>query len=425
MDVPEDRISSAVEERLKSMSRTSRIQGFRPGKAPLRVIKQRFGAQVRKEVVEKLVTSSFYEAVTKEELKPVGMPLIDPLQEKVGEGLSYTATFEVLPEIKLNPVEALEIDKPVCSITDDDVDRMIDKLRRQRRDFRVEDRAAREGDRVNVHGQGLVDGEAPENLKLENLDIDIGESMFIPGFEEGVIGASAGQSLTLNLTFPEDYSSEELAGKPVVFELEVNHVAEAVLPELDAEFFEAFGVTEGGEPAFRQDIRRHMEREIETATRTRYRDSIMRSLYEANEIDVPNTLVNAEFERMRGMLSRDMEMRGVAKEVAEQFAATDELRTTARRQVALQLLTAEIISTHELRASPEKVREIIEKRAQSYEDSASLVNWYYNDKERLAEIEALALEDEVINWIASQGAVKEVPLSFDELMNKGQTHQHA
>ena len=426
MDVPEERISSAVEERLKSMSRTSRIQGFRPGKAPLRVIKQRFGAQVRKEVVEKLVTSSFYEAVNKEELKPVGMPLIDPLQEKVGEGLSYTATFEVLPEIKLNPVEALEIDKPVCSITDDDVDRMIEKLRRQRQDFRVEERAAREGDRVNIQGQGLVDGEALENLKLENLDIEIGENLFIPGFEEGLVGASAGQSLTLNLSFPEDYSNEELAGKPVVFELEVNHVAEAVLPEMDAEFFAAaFGVQDGGEPAFRQEINRHMEREIETASRTRYRDSIMKSLYQANEIDVPNTLVNAEFERMRSMLARDMEMRGVAKEVAAQFSANEELKNTARRQVALQLLTAEIISSQQLRASPEKVREIIEKRAESYEDSASLINWYYNDKERLAEIESLALEDEVINWIATRSKVKEVPLSFDEMMNKGQTHQHA
>ena len=425
VDVPEERISSAVEERLKSMSRTSRIQGFRPGKAPLRVIKQRFGAQVRKEVVEKLVTSSFYEAVSKEDLKPVGRPLIDPLQEKVGEGLSYTATFEVLPEFKLNPVEDLEIEKPVCPITDADVDGMIDKLRRQRRDFRVEERAAREGDRVNVNCRGLVDGEAQDNLKMGDLDIEIGENIFIPGFEEGLIGAAAGQSLTLNLTFPDDYNNEDLAGKPVVFELEVNHVAESVLPELDEEFFEAFGVKEGGEQAFRQEIRRHMEREVDVASRTRLRDATMQSLHDANEIEVPNTLVNAEFERMKGMLVKDMEMRGVAKEVAAQFTANEELRNTARRQVALQLLTAEIISSQELRASPEKVREIIEKRAQSYEDSASLINWYYNDKERLAEIEALALEDEVINWISTRGRVKEVPLSFDELMNKGQTQQHA
>ena len=322
-------------------------------------------------------------------------------------------------------MENLEIEKPVCPITDTDVDGMIDKLRRQRRDFRVEERAAREGDRVNVNCRGLVDGEAQDNLKMEDMDIEIGENIFIPGFEEGLIGASAGQSLTLNLTFPDDYNNEDLAGKPVVFELEVNHVAETVLPELAEEFFEAFGVKEGGEQAFRQEIRRHMEREVDVASRTRLRDATMKSLHDANEIEVPNTLVNAEFERMKDMLVKDMEMRGVAKEVAAQFTANEELRNTARRQVALQLLTAEIISSQELRASPEKVREIIEKRAQSYEDSASLINWYYNDKERLAEIEALALEDEVINWISTRGRVKEVPLSFDELMNKGQTQQHA
>ena len=422
VDVPEERISSAVEERLKSMTRTSRIQGFRPGKAPLRVIKQRFGAQVRKEVVEKLVTSSFYEAVTAEDLKPVGRPLIDPLREEVGEGLSYTATFEVMPEIKLNPVEDLEIEQPTCPISDTDVGRMIEKLRRQRRDFRVEERAAREGDRVNVNCRGLVDGKALDNLRMEDMDIEIGEGVLIPGLEEGLIGASAGQSLNLDLTFPENYNNEDLSGKPVVFELEVNHVAQAVLPDLDAQFFEAFGVNEGGEQAFRQEIRRHMEREVEVATRTRYRDAIMQSLYEANEIELPNTLVDAEFRRMRDMFVKDMDERGISREVFSKVADSVELQTTARRQVTLQLLTAEIISSQQLRASPEKVREIIEKRAQSYEDSAALINWYYNDKERMAEIEALALEDEVINWIATRSKVIEVSLSFDELMNKGQTN---
>ena len=421
VDVPEEHISSAVEERLKSMSRTSRIQGFRQGKAPLRVIKQRFGTRIRKEVVEKLVTSSFYEAVTAEGLKPVGRPLIDPLREEVGEGLSYTATFEVIPEIKLNPVKDLEIEKPTCPITDADVSKMIEKLRWQRRDFRVEEQVVREGDRVNVNCQGLVDGKALDNLKMENMDIEIGEGVFMPGLEEGLIGASAGQSLNLNLTFPDNYNNEELSGKPVVFEVEVNHVAEAVLPDLDAEFFEAFGVSNGDEQTFRQEIRRHMEREVGVATRTRIRDTIMQSLYEANEIEVPNTLVNAEFQRLQDMFAKDMKARGISKEVFSKVAASAELKATARRQVALQLLTAEIISSQQLRAGPEKVREIIEKRAQSYEDSAALIDWYYNDKERIAEIEALALEDEVINWISTRSKVKEVSLSFDELMNKGQT----
>ena len=423
VDVPEERISSAVEERLKSMTRTSKIQGFRPGKAPLRVIKQRFGPQVRREVVEKLVSSSFYEAVTQEELRPVGAPLIDPLREEVGAGLSYTATFEVMPEFELVPVEDMEIEKPACNITDANVDEMIERLRLQRRDFQVVERAAQEGDRINVNYQGRVDGETSGNLNSENTNIEIGEKMYIEGLEEGLIGASADESLSLNLTFPENYNNEELAGKPVVFEVQVNHVAEAVLPELDAEFFKAFGVHDGDEEKFRLEIRQHMEREVEVATRTRFRDSIMQALYEANEIDVPNTLVNAEFKRMQEMFVNDMKQRGISSEVFSKVADSAELKSTARRQVALQLLTAQIISSQNLRANPEKVREIIEKRAQSYEDSAALINWYYNDKQRLAEIESLAMEDEVINWISTRGKVKELSLPFDELMNKGQTNQ--
>ena len=422
--MPEERIAGAVEERLKSMSRTSRIQGFRPGKAPLRVLRQRFGSQVRREVVENLVSSSFYEAVSAEDLKPAGAPLIDPLREKVGEGLSYTATFEVMPEVKLNPVEDLVVEKPVCRITDADVDGMIEKLRRQRRDFREVERGARDGDRVNVNYRGMVDGATPDNLTADDVDIQIGEGLFIPGLEEGLVGAVAGQPLELNLTFPENYNNEELSGKPVVFRLQVNHVAEVVLPELDAAFFAAFGVSEGGEQAFRQEIRRHMEREVETAARTRFRDSMMQSLYEANEMEVPNTLVDAECRRLRDLFIRDMGVRGVSEEVLSRAADSPELKTTARRQVALQLLTAEIISAQQLRASPEKVREIIDKRAQSYEDSNALINWYYNDKERLAEIEAVALEDEVINWISSRSKAREVSLTFDELMNKGQTNQY-
>ena len=422
VDVPEERIAGAVEEQLKSMSRTSRVQGFRPGKAPMRVVKQRFGSQVRKEVVEKLVSLSFFEAMNQEDLKPVGRPLIDPLREKVGGGLSYTATFEVMPEISLNPVEKLQIEKPVCDIEDADVERMIAKLRRQRREFRTVERAAGESDRVNVDYQSLVEGEEQENLKSEGVDIEIGEGMFIPGLESGLEGATAGQSLDLDLTFPDDFDNQDLAGKPVVFQVQVNRVEEAVLPALDEEFFKAFGVSEGGEQAFRREIRNHMDREVETALRNRYRDSIMQALYKANEIDVPNTLVNAEFERMREMLARDMEMRGVAREVAARFIATEELKNTARRQVTLQLLTAELIRSQELRAEPEKVREIIESRAQSYEDSTAFVNWYYSDEKRLAEIESIALEDEVIGCISSLGKVKDKSLSFDELMNKGQTN---
>ncbi len=423
IDVPEERISNEVEERLKSMTKTSRVQGFRPGKAPLRVIKQRYGAQVRQEVVERLVNTSFRDAAAKEDLKPVGSPLIDSLKADAGEGLSYTARFEVMPEVKLNPVEKLEVEKPTCEINDEDVKRMIEKLRLQRRHFHVTERAAQEGDKVNVNYKGLVDGEIFEGNEAEDVEIEIGEKRFFQGFEEGLVSASAGQSLNLELTFPEDYHKEELAGKPVVFELKVNTVSEPVLPEMDEEFFKIFGVNEGGEEAFLQEIRQHMERESEVALRSRFRESIMQSLHDSNEIELPNVLVEAETRQLHDMFIRDMEGRGVSREISAKVADTAELEKSARRRVALQFLTAEIIHSQELQASPEKVREIIEKRAQSYEDSSALINWYYNDKERLAEIEALALEDEVINWIAARGKMTESSLSFDELMNKEQTNQ--
>ncbi len=421
VDVPEERIVSAVEERLKSMSKTSRVQGFRPGKAPMRVIKQRYGPQVRQEVVEKLLNSSFFEAVTQEDLKPAGRPLIDPVRDQVGTGLSYTATFEVMPEIQLNPIEDLQVEKPICDINEADIDKVIEDLRWQRREFREVARGAGQGDRVNIDYVGEVDGEVPEHLKLDGADIEIGEGQFFPGLEQGLEGAVAGQSLELDLTFPDDFINPELAGKPVVFKIQVNRVEETVLPELDEEFFEGFGVSEGGEQAFRQNVRKQMDRELETALRNRYRDSIMQALHEANVIDVPNSLVYAESERMREFLVRDMEMRGATREVATELVATQEYEETARRQVALQLLTGELIRSQELSAAPEKVREIIEARAQHYEDSAAFINWYYNDEKRLAEIEAIALEDEVIGRVSSLGKVTETALSFDELMNKGQT----
>ncbi|MCY4209890.1 MAG: trigger factor [Gammaproteobacteria bacterium] len=420
VDVPEERILGAVEERLKSMSRTSQVQGFRPGKAPMRIIKQRFGAQVRSEVVEKLVNSSFYEAITQESLKPVGQPLIDPLREAVGAGLSYTATFEVLPEIELKPVTDLHIEQPTCEITEADVDAMIEKLRRQRPDFRQVARAAATGDRVNFDYQAVVDDEGQEDLKGEDIAVTLGDDRYLPGLEQGLQGATAGQSLELRLTFPEDFDSIRLSGQAVTMQIRVNHVEEAVLPELNDEFFTNFGVSEGGEPAFRQEVRRHMDTQITAALRNRVRDSVMQALHDAHDIEVPNTLVRAEAQRMLALMTGDMETRGLSEEDAARLADSQDLQAMARRQVALQLLTAELIRANNLQAKPEKIREHIEARAQAYQDPSALINRYYNDKERFAQMEALALEDELIDWVAEHSKVKKLSLSFDELVNKGQ-----
>lgn len=417
VEVPEEHISSAVEERLGSMRKTSRIQGFRPGKAPLRVLRQRFGTRVRNEVVEKLVGSSFIEAVNQEGLKPVGRPLIDPVREQVGSGLSYTATFEVLPDIRLNPLEDLRVEKPVCRIEHADIDNTIETLRWRRREFRVVTRAAGQGDRVNVDYQGVVEGVVLEDVKSEDVNVEIGQGLFIAGLEPGLEGASAGQSLELPLAFPPDFGNRDLAGKPVLFQVQVNRVEEVVLPGLDEEFFATFGVSKGGEQAFRRRIREHVELEVDTALRNRYRDSIMKALHEANDIDVPKVLVNAELERMQSALEAGLGVRGPYREVASQLTSANRLQSKAQRQVALHLLTTEIIRSKGLRAKPEKVREIIESRAQSYEDSAACINWHYSDEKRLAEIESLALEDEVLDCITALARVEEVSLSFDELMN--------
>ena len=421
VEVPEERVSSAVEERLESMTRTSRIQGFRPGKAPLRVVRQRFGPQVRQEVVEKLINTSLMDALKQQDLKPVGTPLLNPLRTETGAGISYTATFEVLPEVSLKPVEELQIEKPSCHIEEVDVDNMIARLRHERREFQVVQRAAGQGDLVNADYQGMLEGKPLENLKMESSNVEIGGDEFIPGLEPVLKGAHAGQSLEFDAPCPDDFANKELAGKTVRFQVRVNRVEEAVLPELDAEFFRAFGVQDGGEQAFRQEIRNHLERQVEAALRNRYRDSIMSALYEANKIDVPQALVNMESERMQELLIRDMTRRGMDREVAELLINPEELKNTARRQAALQLLTAELIRTRELHAKPEKVREIIESQAQSYEDSAAFINWHYSDEKRLAAVESVALEDEVINCIAALGKITEKSLSFDELMNKGQT----
>lgn len=423
VQVPEERIAAEVEERLQSMTKTTRVKGFRPGKAPLRVIRQRFGPQVRKEVLDKVLQSSFYEAVAQEKLRPAGAPLIAPLAADSGQGLSYTARFEVMPEVKLNPVEQLNIQKLVCEVSDDDVSAMIEKLRQQRAELQPVERSAQKGDWVNLDYKGGAEDGAAASLEAKGALLELGSGRFPGAFEDQLVGAGAGDSLTLNLDIPEDYGREELAGKTVALEVKVNSVSAPVLPELNEAFFKNFGVAEGDMEAFRGEIRKHVEREAELAARACLRDSVMDALREANQVELPKVLVDGEIHRIKHELAGNLKVRGVPEKDIDAAVekAAPQFEETARRRVALRLLTAELIRAQDLKPAPEKVRAIIERNAQNYEDSSSMINWYYSDKERLAEIEALALEDEVIAWVASRGKVEESRLSFDELMNKRQT----
>jgi len=420
VEVPEEKIANEVENRLQSLSRTTRIQGFRPGKAPFKVVQKRFGSKVRQEVIGEVVQSSFYEALARENLRPASRPTIDPMDAEQGQGLVYTATFEVYPEVKLSPIDKLKIEKPVCQISDDDVEKMIEVIRKQQRSLQAVNRKAREGDVLVIDFKGSMDGEPFTGGEANDFQLELGSKRLIAGFEDALSGAKAGDELTLNLKFPDEYHKQELAGRPVKFLVTVKAVNEQVLPELNEKLFSSMGVTKGGLDEFRLEVRRNMEREADLAIANKTRNIVLDALFVANKFELPKTLIMNEAVRIREQFNASLQMRGINMDdlPSKDTAAFNE---QAQKKVTLQLVIADIVKTNQIKVDPAQVRQMIEKVAQSYENPNEVINWHYSDQNRLAEIEALALEDEVIKWILSQAQVKEQKLTFDALMNKGQT----
>jgi len=420
VEVPEEKIANEVVNRLQSLSRTTRIQGFRPGKAPFKVVQRRFGTKVRQEVIGEVVQTSFYEALAREKLRPASRPTIDPMDAEQGQGLVYTATFEVYPEVNLAPIEKLKLEKAVCQISDDDVEKMIEVIRKQQRSLQAVKRKAREGDVLIIDFKGSVDGEAFAGGEARDFQVELGSKRLIAGFEDGLSGAKAGEELTLNLDFPDEYHKRELAGKPVKFLVAVKAVNEQVLPELDEKLFSSMGVNAGGLDEFKAQVRRNMEREAEMAVANKTRNNILDVLYAANKIELPKTLINNEAMHLHEQFSASLQMRGINVDNLP-VKDTTAFNEQAEKKVTLQLIIADIVKTNQIKTDPATVRNMIEKIAQSYEDPNEVIKWYNSDQNRLAEVEALALEDEVVKWILSRAKVKEQKLTFDALMNKGQT----
>jgi len=420
VEVPEEKIEGEVHNRLQSLSRTTKISGFRPGKAPLKVVQKHYGSRVRQEVISEMVQSSFFEAITQKKMRPAGQPVIDPLTSEQGQGLSYTATFEIFPEINLAPVEDLEIEKPVCPVTDEDVEKMIDVLRKQRRTLENVDREAREDDVLVIDFNGSIEGEVFEGGEATGFRIELGSKRLIPGFEQGLLKLKSGDEVTLDLQFPDEYHQEPLAGKPVKFVVKVKEVNEQKLPELNEELFASLGVNEGGIDAFKVEVRSNMEREAESTILNQSKMAVLNKLYEANKFELPNVLVMAESKRMQQQFNQTLLAQGMKKEDIPD-GNTSDFKEQASKRIAFQMIVADIAKTNDVKADPAKVRVIIEKSAQSYEDPSEVINWYYSDQDRLAEIEAIALEDEVVKWALGRAHVIEQKLSFDALMNKGQT----
>lgn len=424
VEVPEERIEEQVDSRLQNLRKSVRIDGFRQGKAPLKVVRQRFGERVRAEIVGEMLQSTIAEAMTSEDLKPAGQPVIDPVSSAPGKGLTYTATFEVYPEIELVPVDKLEIEKFNCEIGEKDVDQMIERLREQNREWLAVERPSQEGDQLNINFEGTVDGESFDGGSGDGFDLMLGTGTMIEGFEAQLIEKSAGEQVEMDLQFPEEYRNEDLAGKPVRFEVTVNKVSEPVLPVVNDAFMEKFGTKDADMSKFRTEVRENMEKERERALRQRLTNEVLEKIGAANDVDVPASLVKGESQRLGQQIAQEFTMRGVNPAVAgEELAGA--LKQRAENRVKLGLIMAEIIKTADLKAHPEKVREMIENMASSYEDPAAVVKYYYDHPEQLQQVEGTCLEEEAVNWIAERAILTETRISFDALMDPVQTDNTA
>ena len=423
VELPEDALSQEVDSRLRSMSGQVQIPGFRRGKVPMKVLAKRFGRQVRDEVVGELLRSSFIDAVENENLRPAGGPTIDPINAEPGEGLSYTAVFEVYPDIELGDLSSLKLSRPVVEVQDADVDVMYDVLRKQRKTWNTVERPAEDGDRVTLDFVGRVDGEEFPGGKAEAFPLELGLGRMIPGFEEGLVGVKAEESRELELSFPEGYHEESLAGKPVVFDVTVNTVEASELPEIDEEFIKTFGVEDGTPESFRQEVRANMERELENTVKMRIKEGVMNALLEGNEVEVPNALVTEESQRI--FQTRAQELANAGIDPARLELSVEAFRDEADRRVRLGLLFAEVIRAADLKADPMTVREQVEKIAESYEDPSQVINWFYSEPGRLNEIESQVLEEAAVESVLAKAEVAEESLSFDDLMNPGQTSSDA
>jgi trigger factor len=412
VQVPAERVSQEIAARLKTISRTARLNGFRPGKAPLKVIRQQFGSQVHREVIGELLQSSYAEAVTQKQLTPAGSPRIEPQSMDEGQDLKYVATFEVFPELAMQPIESLEVERLTAEVAESDIDAMIERLRKQQLTYAAVSRAAATGDRVTIDFEGAIDGVPFAGGKGENIAIVIGEGRMLAELEQGLIGAEPNEKRDISVNFPADYRAVELAGKRAVFATTIKQIEAPHLPELDEEFFKSFGVTEGGLAKMREDVAANMRRELEQALRNRNKAAVMDKLYLANPTEVPNVLIEGQI--------RDMQveaMRRSGTKDAAQAPPREPFIEPARRRVTLGLLLNDVIRTQALAVDRARVNARLDEMVTQYGDAAAMKRAYLQNADAMRQIENLALEDQAVEWILAHAKVRDVPSNFKDLMN--------
>ena len=406
--LPFEEVSTEVEKRLQQLARRAKLPGFRPGKVPMKVLRQRYNEQLHQEVFGDMVQKSLFEAFGQESLQPVGMPHIEPDLDIAAGRMGFTAIFEVMPEIELASVSDKVVKRPVSELTDADLDSMIQRLREQRKTWEAVERPAQTGDQLSIGFVGTVDGEPFEGGTTNGFKLELGSGRLIPGFEDGLIGATVGETRVLDLTFPDPYQAEHLAGKPVRFEVTVDSIAEPHLPEIDTEFVKNFGVEDGDVERFKADVRRNMERELKERLTARTKERVMDMLHEANPIELPKSLIQSE---MRAMAEQMRQALGGG----QMQLPPGMFESGAKRRVALGLILGQIIRDNEIKADPARVRETVERMASSYEHPQQVVDYYYADAERLSSVQGLVLEEQVVDLMLEQAQVEDEPLTFAQL----------
>lgn len=409
--VPAEQVENEVTERLQKAASTVRLDGFRKGKVPMKVLRQRFGKGVRQEVVGEVVSQSFQKAISQEKVRPAGQPNIESLTDKPGQDLEFVAVFEVYPDLELKDFSAVSVSKPVAEVSEADIDKMIEVLREQNASWEPVARPVAEDDEVTLDYTGRKDGELFDGGSAEGSKLKIGSGQMIPGFEDALIGMSAGDSKTVPLTFPEDYHSDELKGAAVEFDMKVSEVREKQLPELNEAFFEKFGVSEGGIEKFREEVASNMERELRTAIKNKVKSRLMDQLLELHDVELPTSLVKGEIQALkRQMLSQF----GNSANFDQSILPDDLFKGEAEKRVALGLIVAKIIEDADIKVDSERVKQQVEEVASTYEEPQEVISYYYSNEQLLNSVQSSVLEDQVVDHVLGQVSVTEETCSYEE-----------
>ena len=415
--VPVEQIQNKVEGRIRNVAKTAKIDGFRKGKVPVSHIRAQYGAGIQQEVINDVIRDTVFEAIKAGDVRAVGMPNIDDVKLE-DEFLVYQATVEIFPEIKVEGIKDIEVERHTATINDEDVDTMIENLRKQRQEFAEKEGEAAEGDQVTFDFEGSIDGEKFEGGAAEDFKLVLGSGQMIPGFEDGIVGMKAGDEKTIDVTFPEEYQAENLAGKAAQFKINVKTVEEPKLPEIDEEFLELFGVKEGGVEQLKADVRKNMTREVKNAARNQVKQATFDALLEKNEFDVPSAMVDQEVDRQRNLMMQRFAQQfgGNANSIDKDMLPRELFEEQAIRAARLGVLVSRVIEENELKVDQERVETFIKETAENYEDPAEVIEYYTNDAQQRANIESVVLEDQVVDFLLEQGKVTDKEVGYQELL---------